>query len=309
MMKKRTMRTTLPPLHALQAFVVIAQLGSMTRAAGRLHISQSALSRQVQQLEEFYGCPLFVRQHRGLSLTAEGAELLPSVEEAFAALVQVTSRIRKASGVLTLQLPPTLALRWFLPLLPKLNADLPGLEVRLATNWAPRPDFSTSDVDAIVAHGTGGWGNLVEIPLMREMLTPMCSPAMAAQLKEPADLRGVRLLHGSPSNAEWATWIAGVAECGLRADSGQVFDTLEMSLSAATRGLGVCVADPAMMREFLDAGMLVAPLAQRVPSGNTYFLTYPVQRTEQRKLQLLQAWLVGQFAAAGSQAVAASGVQ
>jgi DNA-binding transcriptional LysR family regulator len=68
-----------------------------------------------------------------------------------------------------------------------------------------------------------------------------------------------------------------------------------MALSAATRGLGVAIADPALLRESLDDGVLAMPFAQQVPSGMSYFLTYPAHRAEQRKLQAFQAWLLAQL--------------
>jgi LysR family glycine cleavage system transcriptional activator len=72
----------LPPLYALQAFLAAADCGSFTGAATRLNLTQGAVSRQVQLLEEYYGCPLFVRVARGLTLTAEGQQLIAPVRQA-----------------------------------------------------------------------------------------------------------------------------------------------------------------------------------------------------------------------------------
>jgi DNA-binding transcriptional LysR family regulator len=97
-----------PPLFALQAFLAAARHGSFTSAAQQLHLTQSAVSRQVQLLEDWFGCPLFVRRARGLALTAEGQALLAPVEEALQALAQASAQVRRSMGVLTVQLPPTL---------------------------------------------------------------------------------------------------------------------------------------------------------------------------------------------------------
>src|SRR4051794_29436909 len=142
-----TMSDPLPPLYALQAFVAAARLGSFTRAANELHLTQSAISRQILLLEDFFGEPLFVRQARGLALTATGTQLLPAVNDAFQTLTRATQALRQTRGVLTLRLPPTFASRWFLPRLPALRAALPELEVRVATHWGDAPDFSQPDVD------------------------------------------------------------------------------------------------------------------------------------------------------------------
>ena len=291
------MPSELPPLYALQAFVAAAQLGSFTRAATALHLTQSAVSRQIQLLEEFYGCPLFIRQAKGLVLSAEGTQLLPAVQEAFKTLKQATASLAPARGVLTLQLPPTLASRWFLPRLPQLRQALPDLEVRIATHWSDVPDFSRSGVDAIVAHGLGGWPHLVEVPLMQERLTPLCAPALLPQLQNIGDLAKFQLLHPDPRLREWALWLKGVGADVPDPAQGQVFDTLDMALSAATRGQGVAIADPALLRESLADGVLAMPFHQQIPSGMSYFLTYPAQRAEQGKLKAFQAWLLAQFQA------------
>lgn len=288
------MPSHLPPLYALQAFLAAARHGSFTSAAQQLHLTQSAVSRQVQLLEEYFGCPLFVRQARGLALTTEGQALLAPVEEALAALAAASEQVRRSMGVLTVQLPPTLAVRWFLPRLPQLKQALPNLEVRVSTHWTAVPDFARSDVDVIIAHGPGEWPHVEERLLMREVLTPMCAPALQPLLRSPADLPDVTLLHPSPHMGEWAVWMRGAGVQRAQQQRDQVFDTLDMSLQAAERGQGVAIADPAMLGEALQEGRLVMPFEARVPSGNSYFLTYPPQRRGQRKIVQFEEWLMAQ---------------
>ena len=282
----------LPPLYALQAFLAAAQAGSFTGAASRMNLTQGAVSRQVQLLEEYYGCPLFVRQPRGLALTPEGSQLLRPVQEALASVAEVSARVRRRSESLTVQFPPTMAVRWFLPRLPALQAHVPGLEIRVAIHWTAMPDFSKSDADAIVAHGKGGWPNMVEVPLRREMLVPLCSPELAASLREPRDLAHCTLLHASALRHEWSTWLHGAGLDALPGVREQMFDTVDMCIQSAERGLGVAVADASMFPELLASGRLVSPFDLEVDSGHAYFLTYPPERSEQPGIQRLQQWLV-----------------
>uniref|UniRef100_UPI0017A42666 LysR substrate-binding domain-containing protein n=1 Tax=Ramlibacter sp. TaxID=1917967 RepID=UPI0017A42666 len=198
--------------------------------------------------------------------------------------------------VLTLQLPPTLASRWLLPRLPRLRAALPDLDLRIATNWTDAPDFSRSDVDAIVAYGSGRWPGIVKVPLMRERLAPMCSPAMARRLKKLCDLAQAALLHPGPERREWKQWLAGARARGVSHASGQVFDTLDLALSAATRGQGVAIADTAMLAESLADGVLAMPFARAVPSGRGYYLTCRDARAADR-LKDVQAWLLREIGA------------
>jgi LysR family glycine cleavage system transcriptional activator len=287
----------LPPLYALQAFVAAADCGSFTGAATRLNLTQGAVSRQVQLLEEYYGCPLFVRVARGLTLTAEGQQLLAPVRQALETLAQASARVRRGADVLRVQFPPTMAVRWFLPRLPALQAAMPGLEIRVATHWTDAPDFSTTDADAIIAHGKGGWPNLVEVPLMREHLVPLCSPQIAAGLREPADLAGATLLHATASRHEWQAWLRGAGVPDLQGAREQLFDTVDMCVQSAERGLGVAIADAALFTDLIASGKVVKPFDIEVDSGNGYFLTYPPQRREQRSIRLFEEWLVGVLAA------------
>lgn len=293
------------PLHTLRAFVAAAETGSFTAASPRLHITPGAVSRQVQQLEEHFGRPLFVRQARGLSLTAEGQLLLQAVREAFDTLSRADAAIRQPTRPLTLQLPPTFAARWFLPRLADLRAAMPTLDLRMATNWTDAPDFSRGDADAIVAYGQGGWPGVEATLLMQERFTAFCTPAMARRLKTVTDLASVELLHSVPQRQQWKQWLSAVRARGVPYDRGQVFDTLDLALQAAARGLGVAIADPAMLGESLSAGVLVSPFNRPpfkhlVPTGSSYHLCYaagnsPADATT--PLGQLQAWLLKQMEA------------
>lgn len=295
------MPSPLPPLYALQAFLAAARHGSFTQAAEQMHLTQSAVSRQVQLLEDHFGCPLFVRHARGLALTAEGRELLGPVEEALDKLAKASATVRRSMTVLNLQLPPTMAVRWLLPRLPALQQALPELEVRVSTHWAEAPDFGRSDVDVIIAHGAGNWPHLHQRLLVHEHLAPMCAPALVHALREVADLGSVTLLHPGPTRREWSTWLAAAGHREPASQKHQVFDTLDICLQAAAQGLGVAIADPDMLAPALSAGTLAMPFAQRVPSGNAYYLTYPPQRQGQRKVELFERWIAAQFAAPAAQ--------
>lgn len=281
----------LPPLYALQAFLAAADCGSFTGAATRLNLTQGAVSRQVQLLEEYYGCPLFVRQARGLTLTAEGQELIAPVRQAMQMLSEASARVRRGSDVLRIQFPPTMAVRWFLPRLPALQAELPGLEIRVATHWTDAPDFSNTDADAIIAHGKGGWPHLVEVPLMRERLVPLCTPQLAASLREPSDLASETLLHATANRHEWLTWLQGAGVPDLQGAREQLFDTVDMCVQSAERGLGVAIADAALFTDLIASQKVVKPFDIEVDSGNAYFLTYPPQRREERSIRLFEEWM------------------
>jgi LysR family glycine cleavage system transcriptional activator len=277
----------LPPLAAFQSFVAAAQLGSISKAADHLCRTQGAVSRQIQQLESHYRCAVFVRHASGLTLTAEGSELLTVAVSILTQLVQHADIHAKTASVVTLRVPSTFAIRWLLPRLADINDALPGTELRISTSADDTPDFTTPDVDAIVVRGTGQWAGMDAVPLFAEQLTPMCTREMAASLGSPADLAHVTLLHPGQSHEEWRCWLESVGAPRIDADRGLVFDTLELTLTAAAEGHGVAIGDPRMARDRLRAGTLVTPFVDVAQNGLSYFVVYPSQRAAQSKIRAL----------------------
>ncbi|WP_413657339.1 LysR substrate-binding domain-containing protein [Paraburkholderia phenoliruptrix] len=278
---------TLPPLAAFQAFVAAAQLGSISKAADHLCRTQGAVSRQIQQLEAHYRCALFVRHASGLTLTAEGSELLTVAVSVLTQLVQHADLHARTASVVTLRLPSTFAIRWLLPRLADINHALPETELRIATSADDAPDFTTPDVDAIVVRGTGQWPGMDAVPLFAEQLTPMCTSEMAASLGSAADLAHVTLLHPGHGHEKWRCWLKSVEARHIDADRGPVFDTLELTPTAAAEGHGVAIGDPRMARDRLRAETLVTPFIEVAQNGLSYFVVYPSQRAAQSKIRAL----------------------
>lgn len=278
-------------MHAMETFVTAAYSGTFSRAADELFVTQSAVSRQIQQLEENLGVALFLRHKRGLSLTPEGEALLPIVEEAFGQIGKICDMLRGSGQVLTLRMPPTLAARWFIPRLPSLREAMPDVDVRLTTYDAWEPSFADSDIDAAIVQGTGDWPDVEATLLMREQLTPVCSPEMAERLLTVHDLLGIPLLHCYPLNA-WSLWLDAAGSENPPPHRGQIFDTLELALSAATRGQGVALGDINLIGESLRDRVLVRPFEFLLDRGVSYYLVYPRSRAQLAKIRTLRDWLL-----------------
>ncbi|MEA9995100.1 LysR substrate-binding domain-containing protein [Pseudomonas sp. 10B1] len=288
---KPNFQLRLPPLRGLEVFAAAARYGTFSRAAKELFVTQSAVSRQIQQLEEHLGVILFIRHKTGLRMTPEAEALLPVVDDAFARLTNMCNSLRTSSQVLTLRMPPTLATRWFLPLLPSLRLLMPDVDVRVTTYDAWEPRFEDSDIDAAIIHGRGDWKGVEAIALMAERLTPVCSPEMAKRLTQPADLKSMPLLHCIPANG-WSRWLEAAGVGSIASHRGQTFDTLDLALSAATRGQGVALGDLNLVRESLKDGVLVAPFETELNQGIGYYLIYPAARAQLPKIRALREWLL-----------------
>ena len=142
----------LPPLPALHTFLITAQHCNFTRAAQQLHITQGAVSRQIAGLEEHLGYALFQRQARGLSLTREGQDWLPRVQQIFALIEQGVREVGRHSATLQLK-APTCVMRWLLPRLMEWQALRPDVPVELTTTVQHGVDFRREGFDAAVVYG------------------------------------------------------------------------------------------------------------------------------------------------------------
>lgn len=282
------------PLHSLRVFIAAVRCGSFSAAAKELKVTQSAISRQVQQLEEHLGVTLFVRHKLGLRMTTDAEALHPAVEEAFARLTRACDRLRNVGQVLTLRMAPTMAVRWFLPRLPMLRSVLPAVDVRITTYEARDPRPENNDVDAILIYGRGNWPNMECIKLFPERLTPVCSPQVANNLSVPADLKSMPLLRTNPL-AAWSLWLKSTG-ITWNPTYGETFDTLEFALAAATRGQGVALGDVSLLHEAVRDGVLVAPFDRVVDLGNAYYLIYSPEKGTLPKIQALRDWLTAEVA-------------
>ena len=216
--------------------------------------------------------------------------LLPVVDDALGRLAGACDSLKTIGQVLVLRMPPTFTARWFLPILPGLRALLPDVDVRITTYDAWEPEFERSDVDAAVVQGRGVWLGVEAVALMAEVLSPVCSPQLAAHIHSPADLLALPLLHCDPLDG-WPRWLHAAGVENKEARRGQTFDTLDLALAAATRGQGVAIGDLNLVRESLRDGILVAPFTQTIDQGLSYYLVYPPDRAQQPKIRILRQWL------------------
>lgn len=277
------------PLNALRAFEASARHLSFTRAAIELCVTQAAVSHQVKALEARLGCALFRRLPRGLALTDEGLALLPALADSFDRMGDLIERIAEGrlSQVLSVGVVGTFAAGWLLPRLPHFHAAHPGIDLRIFTN-NNRVDLAGEGLEAAIRFGDGAWHGTESVPLMDAPLTPLCAPAIAAQIGEPADLLRHTLLRSYRAD-EWPRWfaVAGLAVPRMR---GPVFDSGAVMADAAMQGLGVALAPPAMLARHLDAERLVRPFPQQIAIGG-YWLTWLKSRTESGPMRAFRQWL------------------
>lgn len=290
----------LPPLASIRAFEAAARLGSFTRAADELGMTQAAVSYQIRVLEERLGAPLFLRRPRQVVLTEVGRRLSGAVTEAFDALHDAFAAVLdRAEGVLTLSSLHSFASNWLAPRLGGFQLAHPNLAVRLEVK-NQLTDFAREEVDAGIRSGCGPWPGLERHLLFPVRFTPVCSPEFLARsgtLERPADLLRLSLI--STDDPWWRAWFehAGVDPAGLAGRGGIQLDQQQMEGGAALAGQGVALVTPELWRAELRSGRLVQPFPLTVDLGSRYWLVYPKARRQLAKLRAFRDWLLAEVEA------------
>lgn len=283
------------PLNALRMFDAAARHLSLTRAAQELHVTQAAVSQHIRNLEERLGKPLFRRLPRGLALTDEGQALWPVVAQSFERIEQSLQQVAepRPREILTVGVVGTFAIGWLIPRLSQFQQLHPYIDFRLLTN-NNRVDLAGEGLDAAVRFGDGAWHGTHAQMLLRAPLSPMCTPALAQQLREPADLAGQCLLR-SYRTQEWEGWFAGLEQSAPLA-RGAMFDSSLTLAEAAAQGAGIALLPTRMFEHMLKQGRLVRPFTHEVDTG-AYWLTYLKSRQASDALQIFRQWLIAQLQA------------
>jgi LysR family glycine cleavage system transcriptional activator len=287
------MKRRLPPLNSLRAFESAARHLSFTKAADELAVTQSAVSHQVNALEEWAGVPLFKRQGRAMVLTEAAVKFLPAVSTALDQIALAGRKLQAVDpthGWLTVAVMPSFAAKWLVPRLADFHEKNPDMDVWIATFEAQTGALG-SDIDVAIRYGRGDWPGLASVRIMSEELFPVCAPRLAASLKAPADLASATLLHDE-LREDWAMWFAAAGLTGVATARGPGFDDSGLLIQAAIEGLGVALGRSVLVKGDLDAGRLVRPFDVALAAEFAYYLVYPPDLENAPKIETFRTWLL-----------------
>jgi DNA-binding transcriptional LysR family regulator len=288
-----------PPLELLLAFEAAARHLSFTKAAGELFLTQSAVSRQIQALEESLGGKLFERRTRALLLTESGQRLYQVAQEVLRELQDATQKLRGAAAArtVTVTTTPGFASLW---LIPRLNGYLqghPGVDVRISASY-DTVNLERDGVDLAIRYAPAASMG-AERPLFEEDVIPVCSAALAADasrpLREPADLRAHVLLHMDDPRASWIDWNIWLHAHGLRdlKPAGALhFSQYDQLVQAAVSGQGVALGRLPLLRRMLRERQLVTPFKKSVVSSRGYYLVRSRRTAGKQDVAAFEAWLL-----------------
>ena len=300
-MAKRIRR--LPSLNALRAFWAAARHHSFAAAAEELHVTASAVSLQIRQLEDELEFKLFERTPKGLVLTPQGARLLPGINQAFEHLKGTIASIDEPSpgkSSLSISVAPSFATKWLLPRLGGFLERHPDIEVDVKAS-IELTDFAKDQVDLAVRYGGGDYPGLAVELLLEDRMFPVCSPELLMRHGQRNPTRvftEAPLLHDisvdrDPAVPSWKMWLKASGLEGVDWRKGPRFNQTALAVDAALAGLGIALAPTLLVSTDLAAGRLVRLAHDEWKGDFAYYLVHPIEKAELPALQRFKRWLRG----------------
>lgn len=289
-------RRLTPSMSLLVAFEAAARHLSFTRAAAELSLTQSAVSRQVQALEELLQVPLFRREGRRITLTDTGTMYL---REVGAALQRISSAslqaiaFRTGGGSLHLASLPTFAARWLMPRLNGFYASHPGILVHVHSR-VKQFDLELAGIDAVIGVGDGVWPGLVAHHLMDEVVVPVISPALrqALPMGAPADIAQHLLLLVAARPHVWKDWFTAQGLPVNRMRLGPQFELTSHLIQAVAAGIGVGLVPSFLVEDELRNGVLELAFDLPLRTQAGYYLFVPPEKLQQPPVAAFRNWLL-----------------
>jgi len=289
-------RRHLPSLTSLLALEALDRLKTASAAAAELNLTQSAISRQLQVLEDQLGIPLILRERGRLRLTPAAEEYTRTVRATLATLAAAarTLRANPQGSSLPLAILPAFGMHWLAPRLADFTRRHPQIAVNLSTRLRPF-DFGSEGFDAAIHFGQPDWPGAAHLPLMAEQVLAVGAPALLpAPLTSAADILGHPLLQIESRSGDWGRWLARHGLPGQR-PPGMLFDQFATMTQAAVHGLGLALLPVFLIEADLAAGRLIPAFGGPVPSHGSYFLVWPQDRPPRAPLLAFIDWIATQI--------------
>ncbi|QUX94435.1 transcriptional regulator [Marinomonas sp. CT5] len=294
------MRRYIPSSTALKCFEASVRHLSFTKAAEELHLTQSAVSRQIRNLEEFLSRDLFIRLNKRLVLTGTGAayykEVVPLLDGMENACLRMLHR-EDEKTTLTISALPTLASYWLMPLLAQFQTEHPQFQIKVRS-LDDAAKIDPESIDIILHYGGDHWPRAVSYQLMKESVVAVCSPELLTRMSDKPleawkveEVTAFPFLHLSSRINAWPDWM--VAQ-GLESGSfaGASFAHFHMLLEAAKSSMGIAIMPTILAERSLRNGELVAPFGKAVATPHEYLLSYPIDKADLEQVVIFRDWLM-----------------
>ena len=283
-------RRYLPPIPALMALEAVDRLGTASAAAEELSLTQGAISRALQGLEQQLGVQLLHRERQRLRLSPAGHDYVAEVRKALHLLASasITLRANPTGGSLNLAILPAFGMHWLAPRLARFAQSHPEVTVNLSTRLRPF-DFAGSSFDAAIHYGRQDWPGADSLKLMDEEILAVAASGFPP-LAQATDILRHPLLQLESRPGDWGRWLAHHGHPGLR-PPGMMFDQFATLTQGAIHGMGAALIPTFLIQRELAEGRLIPVFGPPVRALGSYHLVWPDTRPDRAPLRSLRLWL------------------
>jgi LysR family glycine cleavage system transcriptional activator len=287
----------LPSLTGLNTFDACARHGSFTAAAGELGVTLGAVSRQVKALEAELDCPLFLRLHRGVELTAEGLDLFQTVSSSFQQIGRLCQEFRKRaqSTDVTLAATTAFASLWLMPRIGGFWQQYQDINLNHAISDNPL-DSGFVNADIRIRYGDGVWRGEETVKLFDDRIYPVCGRGFAERhdLQQPGDLLDYPLLQLDSVDPAWTSWALPLQRwgCDVRLARLRRFNNYVVALQAAEENQGIVLGWHSLVGALVERGKLARIGSMEIEAPGSYYLAWADNRPLSQSASRLRDWLV-----------------
>ncbi|WP_207102792.1 LysR family transcriptional regulator [Paracoccus shandongensis] len=287
---------------ALISFEAAARHGSFKLAANETNVTPAAISHQIKALEADLGCALFLRRHRGVELTEQGAFLLVALQRGFEGISDAVAQLRDRPQAVdvTIRVTTAVSALWLTP--------------KITAFWRSHPAITVSQIvsdvagtrglhDISIGYLTGSPGPGPSHELFRDRIIAVGTPRFAAShaIRSLADLAQVPLVHTNHDAHQWTSWAEWFAALGGPAPVGRgLFVNNHMiALQAAQDDVGAVLAWDGLMTDLLARERLVRLVPQDIPSSVPFRMV--IHPRASARARLFATWLLRDASAGAAQ--------
>ncbi len=299
----QNLRRKLPPLSSLLPFEATARLGSVTKAALELGLTQAAVSKQIRLLEENLEATLFERRNRAVHLTDDGRAFGVLVSEALGTIGAAANdlRDRHETGDIVFRSQLCEGLYWLMPRLSGFYQRHPDVSVRVSVSTDPITE-ATEPFDLALQTAGRDSGSAEIVFKTSDAVFPVCSPKYLGRRKLPLPLSRLPKLHllhhrVQPQDwQDWNNWAANFDVTGEIGERGTVYDSYPMMMQAVLEGHGIALGWRRTVEDFLASGKLVRPFDDQFSLPDALIVYRPANRRVRTGAKLLLDWLKSELA-------------
>ncbi|WP_019954707.1 LysR substrate-binding domain-containing protein [Yoonia vestfoldensis] len=272
----------MPSFKSLTVVSAVVRHQSFTTASHELHVTPSAVSKQIAQIESFLGMTLFDRHGGAVLPRPEALQLAKSIDAAKALLLEAVSTIRPAParGVLRVAAPATFAMRWLIPRLWTFSSRYPAVAVDVIQTHAS-DDLTSIDYDVAIRQSAACPPDARPRPVLTDALGLVMSPALLRSRRAGSvDLSRVMFLESDSRPGELDRWLDLSDTIAPLQRRRRRFPHFYIALEAAVSGEGALVAPVFTIADLIERSLLTEPFkGRRISAGHMVAFAPPGQST------------------------------